>query len=73
MAFCRLPLHIECELQEPFCNEMESHFFGPLHTFLHAGVGVNHLIIPVNPPHVLVVVIYKLVLMTFALWIVERK
>ena len=39
---------------------MESHFSGPLHTFSHAGVGANHLVIPVNTPHVLVVVIYKL-------------
>ena len=46
-------------IQEPF-SEMESHFFGPLHTFLYAGVGANHLIIPVNTPHLLVVVIYKL-------------
>ena len=28
--------------------------------FLYAGVGANHLIIPVNTPHLLAVVIYKL-------------
>ena len=39
---------------------MGSHFFGPLHTFSDTGVGANHLVIPVNSPHVLVVVIYKL-------------
>ena len=39
---------------------MESHLFGPLHTFSHAGVGASHLVFPVNTPHVLIVVIYKL-------------
>ena len=47
-------------IQEPFFNEMESHFLCPLYAFSHAGVGANHLIIPVNTTHVLVVVVYKL-------------
>ena len=38
---------------------MESHFFCPLHAFSHAAVGANHLIIPVNSAHVLIV-LYKL-------------
>lgn len=39
---------------------MKSHFFCPLHTLSHAGVSAHHLVIPVNTPHVLVVVVHNL-------------
>ena len=39
---------------------MESHLFGPVHTFLHAGVGASHLVFSVHTPPLLIVVIYKL-------------
>ena len=38
----------------------KANFFAHFILFLHAGVGANHLVIPVNTPHVLIVVIYKL-------------